>query len=136
MAHFGPPVAAATSNDPLFRMRVYQIAKDLLKSAWFDAKTLSNDPTTQQMSGQMYAAIGSICANITEGYSRSSGIDRARFFEYALGSTRESMTWYEAGRPLLGDVVLTRLNDLEEIRRLLLAIIPRERAKRGRLQKQ
>ena len=46
------------------------------------------------------------------------------------------MTWYEAGRPVLGEVVGTRLNDLEEIRRLLLAIIPRERAKRGRLQKQ
>ena len=60
-------------------MRVYQIAKDLLNSAWFDAKTLSGDPITQQMSGQMYAAIGSICANITEGYSRSSGTDRARF---------------------------------------------------------
>ena len=135
MSHFGPPVAATTSNDPLFRMRVYQIARDLLQTSWFDAKTLSGDPTTQQISGQMYAAIGSICANITEGYSRSSGLDRARFFEYALGSARESMTWYEAARPLLGDVVLTRLNDLEEIRRLLLAIIPRERAKRGRLAK-
>ena len=41
-----------------------------------------------------------------------------------------------AARPVLGDVVLTRLNDLEEIRRILLAIIPRERARRGRLQKQ
>jgi four helix bundle protein len=136
MSHFGPPIAATTSNDPLFRMRVYQIAKDLLHSAWFDAKTLTNDQATQQIAGQLYAAIGSICANIGEGYSRSSGIDRARFFEYALGSARESMTWYEAGRPLLGEVVVTRLNDLEEVRRLLLAIIPRERARRGRLTKQ
>ena len=45
------------------------------------------------------------------------------------------MTWYEAARPLLGEVVIDRLNDLEEIRRLLLAIIPRERANRGRLRK-
>ena len=56
-------------------------------------------------------------------------------FEYALGSVREGIAWYEAARPLLGDVVLSRLNDLEELRRLLLAIIPRERAKRGRLGK-
>ncbi|MFL5551384.1 MAG: four helix bundle protein [Gemmatimonadaceae bacterium] len=136
MSHFGPPVAAATSNDPLFRMRAYQIAKDLLQRAWLDAKALGADPVTQKMSGQLYAAVGSISANIGEGYSRSSGIDRSRIFEYALGSVRESMTWYEAARPMLGDVVLTRLNDLEEIRRLLLAIIPRERARRGRLGKE
>jgi four helix bundle protein len=136
MSHFGPPVAVASSNDPLFRMRAYQIAKDLLQAAWLDAKTLSGDPVTQQMSGQLYAAIGSISANIGEGYSRSSGIDRSRIFEYALGSVRESMTWYQAAQPVLGDVVLTRLNDLEEVRRLLLAIIPRERARRGRLTKQ
>ena len=135
MSHFGPPVAAATSNDPLFRMRAYQIAKDLLGTAWLDAKTLSDDRITQKMSGQLYAAVASISANIGEGYSRSTGIDRARVFEYALGSVRESMTWYEAARPLLGDVVLTRLNDLEELRRLLLAIIPRERAKGSRLAK-
>jgi len=136
MSHFGPPVAAASSNDPLFRMRAYQIAKDLLQAAWLDAKTLSGDPVTQKISGQLYAAIGSISANIGEGYSRSSGIDRSRIFEYALGSVRESMTWYQAAQPVLGDVVLTRLNDLEEVRRLLLAIIPRERARRGRLTKQ
>jgi four helix bundle protein len=135
MSHFGPPVAAATSNDPLFRMRAYQVAKDLLQVAWLDAKTLSGDPVTRKMSGQLYAAIGSISANIGEGYSRSTGVDRARMFEYALGSVREGMAWYEAARPLLGDVVLARLNDLEELRRLLLAIIPRERAKGGRLAK-
>jgi four helix bundle protein len=136
MSHFGPPVSATTSNDPLFRMRAYQIATDLLQAAWLDAKTLSDDPVTQKMSGQLYAAIGSISANIGEGYSRSTGIDRARMFEYALGSVREGIAWYEAAKPLLGDVVLARLNSLEEIRRLLLAIIPRERAKPGRLAKQ
>ena len=136
MSHFGPPVAAATSNDPLFRMRAYQVAKDLVQVAWIDAKALSGDPVTQKMAGQLYAAIGSISANIGEGYSRSTGIDRARIFEYALGSVREGIAWYVAARPLLGDVVITRLDDLEELRRLLLAIIPRERAKPGRLAKQ
>jgi four helix bundle protein len=136
MSHFGPAVEAGTSNDPLFRMRAYQIAVDLMQTAWLDAKTLGGDPITQRMSGQLYAAIVSISANIGEGYSRSSGLDRARIFEYALGSVRESMTWYEAARPLMGEAVLTRLNDLEEIRRLLLAIIPRERARRGRLAKE
>ncbi len=97
---------------------------------------LSDDSVTRAIAGQLHAAVGSISANIGEGYSRSSGVDRSRLFEYALGSVRESMTWYNAAGPILGDVVLTRLNDLEEIRRILLAVIPRERARRTRLQKQ
>jgi four helix bundle protein len=67
-------------------------------------------------------------ANIAEGYSRSSGRDRARIFEYALGSARECMAWYESAEPVLSaTIVRERLDTLEEIRRLLLAIIPRER---------
>ena len=77
---------------------------------------------------QLYAAIGSISARLAEGYSRSSGRDRARIFEYALGSTRESIEWYQSGQPVLGrEITTARLNKLEEIRRLLLATIPRER---------
>ncbi|HLA14133.1 MAG TPA: hypothetical protein VJZ25_03840, partial [Gemmatimonadaceae bacterium] len=57
-----------------------------------------------------------------------SGRDRARIFEYALGSVRETMTWYESAAPVLGtQLVRERLDTLEEIRRLLLAIIPPER---------
>ncbi|MGI8403076.1 MAG: four helix bundle protein [Gemmatimonadaceae bacterium] len=129
MSHFGPAVAYETANDPLFRMRAYRLAMDLLDAAWQDAKILSEDPVTQRIAGQLYSAVGSIGANLGEGYSRSSGKDRSRIFEFALGSVRESINWYKAGRPVLGEVVGTRLNDLEEIRRLLLAIIPRERGK-------
>ena len=102
---------------------------DLLEAAWQDAKILSADPVTERIAGQLYAAVGSIGANLGEGYSRSSGKDRSRIFEFALGSVRESINWYQAGRPVLGEIVSSRLNDLEEIRRLLLAIIPRERGK-------
>ena len=109
-------------------MRAYQLARSLLADAWSDAERLRHHRVTEKVAGQLYAAVGSIAANIGEGYSRSSGRDRARIFEYALGSVRECMTWYESAKPLLGaDLVSERLNNLEEIRRLLLAIIPRER---------
>lgn len=94
-----------------------------------DAKALGGEPGTERIAGQLYAAVSSIGANIGEGYSRSSGKDRARIFEFALGSVRESIHWYRASRPVLGESVTTRLNTLEEIRRLLLAIIPRERGR-------
>jgi four helix bundle protein len=109
-------------------MRAYQLARELLAESWSDAERLQHHRMTEKISGQLYAAIGSIGANLGEGYSRSSGRDRARIFEYALGSVRESMSWYASAQPVLGaEVVRGRLDKLEEIRRLLLAAIPRER---------
>ena len=82
------------------------------------------------LAGQLYAAVCSIAANVSEGYSRSSGKDRARIFEFALGSVRESMCWYQSSLPVLGGAaVADRRCRLEEMRRLLLAIIPRERGR-------
>ena len=121
-------LATPDSRDPIARMRVYQLAAELVVEAWPDAEELSRHPMTQKVCDQLYSAVGSIEANIADGYSRSSGKDRCRFFEYALSSARESVTWYRAARPILGpDVTTKRWEKLEEIRRLLLAIIPLER---------
>ena len=119
----------AESRDPLLRMRTYLLACELLEDAWTDAEKLKHDPATEKVAGQLYSAIGSIAANLAEGYAHSSGRDRARIFEYALGSARESIVWYRAGRPVLTGVTASRLDKLEEIRRMLMAIIPRERGK-------
>ncbi|MEO7822052.1 MAG: four helix bundle protein [Gemmatimonadaceae bacterium] len=109
-------------------MRAYRLATELLADAWNDAEGLRQHRVTEKVAAQLYSAVGSIAANLGEGYSRSSGRDRARIFEYALGSVRESMTWYRSGEPVLGaEVARARHDKLEEIRRLLLAIIPRER---------
>ena len=124
-----PPISEKTSNDPLARMRVYQLARELLEEAKVDAVALAANTVTEKIAPQLFAAIGSIAANLAEGYSRSSGKDRARIFEIALGSTRESMIWYHAGMATLGEITQERLDKLEQIRRLLLAIIPRERGK-------
>jgi four helix bundle protein len=109
-------------------MRAYQLARELSEVSWADAEKLKKHRVTDRVAGQLYAAVASVGANIAEGYGRSSGRERARFFEYALGSVRESMTWYRTGKPVLGEVISNeRLDKLEHIRRLLLAIIPRER---------
>ncbi len=102
-----------------------------------DAEQLVRTPITFKIAGQLYYAAGSIGANIAEGYSRASGKDRARYFEYSLGSTRETMSWYRSSIPILGEeTVERRLDCLEEIRRMLSAIIPRERDKTLRQQRQ
>ena len=124
------PVSADDSQDPLKRMKAYQIAEALMPDAYKDAKLLLADGVTQEIAPQLYASVCGIEANIGEAYSRSSGKDRALKFEYALGEVRESMSWYKGGKPVLGEeITKDRRDRLEEIRRLLLAIIPRERGK-------
>jgi len=122
--------AREPSRDPLARMRVYQIARELVSDCWDDARLLRADPLTLEISGQLYSSVSSIPANLGEGYSRSSGKDRARIFEYSLGSVRECMEWYRAAQPVIGaERTTNRLDRLEEMRRMLLAIIPRERGR-------
>ena len=81
-----------------------------------------------KVSDQLYRALGSISANIAEGFSRSSRKDQARFFEYALGSARESRDWYFKSRNLLGEAVCEhRMQLITQIIRLLLTMIPLNR---------
>jgi len=125
-----PRVPEPDRPDPLTRMTVHQLAVKLREDSWSDLETISTNPVTVEVAGQMYKSIGSIAANIAEGYSKSSGPDRARSFEYALGSARETVEWYGSTRAVLGDpIVNARLNILGDIRRLLVAIIPRERVR-------
>src|SRR3954471_17018382 len=117
-------------GDPLQRMRAYRLACELVSESWIDAERLSHHRTMEKVSGQLYAAVGSVAANLGEGYAHSSGKDRARIFEYALGSARESIAWFHSAEPILGsEVVAMRVEKLDEIRRLLMATIPRERGR-------
>ncbi|MCS7265353.1 MAG: four helix bundle protein [Armatimonadetes bacterium] len=87
------------------------------------------DRRTVSLADQLFRALGSISANIAEGFSRGTGRDRARFYEYALGSARESRDWYFKVRHVLGNgIVNDRINLLTEIIRLLLTMIPQQRS--------
>jgi four helix bundle protein len=121
-------IPAAISLDPLWKMKVYRLALFLNDLTWHDVTKLAGDSRTISLADQLYRAVSSIGANIAEGYSRRSGKDRTRFYEYALGSARESRHWYFAARQLLPEQVIThRLELLAEIARLLIFIIPQER---------
>jgi four helix bundle protein len=65
-----------------------------------------------------------------EGYSHASGKDQARFYEYALGSSREARDWYFKSRYALSqDVATHRMNLLAEIIRQLSIMVPKYRGK-------
>ena len=121
-------VPSELKNDPLWRMEVYRLAVFVSVLAWADVSRLAKDKRTVSLSDQLYRAIGSVGANVAEGYSRRSGKDQARFYEYALGSAREARGWYYQGRHVLSEAVATyRIKLLTRIIRLLLTIIPVER---------
>jgi four helix bundle protein len=117
------------TGDSLWKMEAYRLALFAADVGWCDVTKLTTDRRTLDLAGQLYRALGSIAANISEGYSRGSGRDRARFYEYALRSARESRGWYYKGRYVLGDSVTEhRLKLLTQIVRLLLAMVPDQRA--------
>lgn len=116
------------SEDSLWRVTAFRLAVELAEYAWDDCVVLSNRPVTRSIATQLLKAAGSIGAHIAEGYSRSSGPDRVRFFEYALGSARESRRWYRVVRHALAhDSVERQIRLLTRVCQLLLATIPTDR---------
>jgi four helix bundle protein len=116
------------TEDSLWKMEAYRLALFAADLAWCDCTKLMQDKRTRGLAGQLYEAVGSIGANLSEGYSRGTGKDRARFYEYSLGSARESRTWYYDGRHILGETVTQhRLRFLSQLIRLLLSMVPEQR---------
>ena len=116
------------TQDLLWKVEAYRLALFASDLGWYDVTKLAKDKRTQDLAGQLYRSLGSECANIEEGYSKASKRDRARFYEYALGSARESRGWYYRGRFVLQERVTRHRIQLQtQIIRLLLTMIPEQR---------
>ena len=121
-------VPESVKADVLWKVTVYRLALLLADLGWHDTTRLVQDRRTVALADQLYRAVGSISANIAEGYSRGTSKDRARFYEYALGSARESRDWYYKARYILTEQITQhRFQLLTDIIRLLLTMIPQQR---------
>jgi four helix bundle protein len=117
-------------GDSLWRLEVYRLALFASDVAWQDALVLNKISLTRSLADQLYRAVCSISANIPEGYSRSTGKDRARFLEYSLGSAREARDWYfKSHHTLKEEVVNHRINLLTQIIKMLSVLTPSQRQK-------
>jgi four helix bundle protein len=117
-------------QDSLWKVTAYRYAAFLSDLCWQDVSTLMNDRRTLALADQLYRSVCSVGANLAEGYSRSTGRDRALFYQYALGSARESRDWYYKARFVVGQEVFEkRAKLLTEIIRLLLTMIPQQRGR-------
>ena len=123
-------VPSDITQDPLWKLDVYRMALFASEIGWQDVTTLHKNQLTRDLSSQLIRALDSISANIAEGYSRSTGKDRARFMEYALGSARESRDWYYKSRRVLREEVVNhRINLLTQIVKILSVLVPTQRKK-------
>lgn len=114
-------------NDAVWSLKVYRIALFAADLSWFDIKPIL-DKKLFSLSDQLYRSIGSVSANIAEGYSRRSHKEQARFYEIALGSTREGKDWYFKSRHILGNkVAFYRIKILTKVAKLLLTMINERR---------
>jgi four helix bundle protein len=123
-------IPSEMTADSLWKMDAYRLALFAADLGWYDATKLMHDKRTLDLSNQLYRALGSISANLAEGYSRGTGRDRARFYEYALGSTRESRDWYYKSRHILEhEVTDHRIHLLTCLVQLILVMVPQQRGR-------
>ena len=124
---------SVVTSDAVWRLGVYRLALYAHALAYEDAAILARDGTTRLVAGQVERSMGSIAANVAEGFSRNSRRDRARLYEYALCSAREAVVWYVGARNVLGEQrVLEVLEVLQHIRRQLITAVQDQRRRAGR----
>ena len=116
------------TEDPLWRLDVYRLSLFIADIGWEDVVLLNKNNLTRDAADQIIRSLNSISANIAEGYSRSTGKDRARYFEYSLGEAREARDrYFKVRRVLKPDVVLHRIRILTQIVKILNAFVPAQR---------
>ena len=121
-------VPSLITNDPIWKLEVYRLALFAGDIGWNDVLTLSKNNLMRSVADQLHRSLGSISANLTEGYSRSKGLDRARFFEFSLGSARESRDWYYKSRHVLpAEVVKHRMELITKVISMLAPMISHQR---------
>jgi len=92
-------VPAEITNDPIWKLEVYRLALFAEDIGWNDILALSKNRLMWEVADQLHRLLGSISANLTEWYSRSRGLDRARFSRFP---------WVRRGRAETGITKLDR----------------------------
>lgn len=120
-------VPAYLKNDPIWKLDVYKFALFVDDLGQYDLLLLKK-AHIYDIADQLKRSLNSISANLTEGFSRSTGPAKAKFLEYSLGSARESREWYYKSRNVLKpNVINHRTEYLTRIVAMLTAMIPNQR---------
>lgn len=102
--------------DRLEEIEFYKKSIELWDEFWNDAETLMRDPRGKEMARQMTRSVGSISANIEEGYGRGFGKEYPQFLRISRGSARESKGWYRKSKFILNEnIIIKRIELLDAI---------------------
>jgi four helix bundle protein len=112
----------------MWRLPAFRIALFLAGIARRDVKLLLRTGAPRHTIDQLERSVSSIKANISEGYSKFSGKERARYYETALCSAREAREWYrDVGSWLGRSAAEERGMLLTRVIKILTVAIPEER---------
>lgn len=112
------------SEDRLDEIKFYQKVNELWDLCWNDTEILAKDFRGKEIAKQLIRSVGSISANIEEGYGRSFGKEYIHFLRISRGSTRESKGWYKKSKFLLEQNLITeRTKILSEITAMITTTI-------------
>jgi four helix bundle protein len=127
-------VHADIKGDSLWLVEAYRLSLYLADLAWKDANALAKDRRMFDVADQLRRATRKIGASIAEGYSRDTGKGRSTYYEYGLGSARESRDWYFKSKFVLpAAVVQHRICLCTQIAKLTLTMISTERRRNRRV---
>lgn len=103
-------------HDALEKVQFYQLAVSLWEECWIDTEILMKDMRGKEIARQLIRSVGSIAANIEEGYGRGFGKEYPHFLRIARGTARESKGWYQrAGYLLQREHIAGRVEKLDAI---------------------
>ncbi len=95
-------------KDRLDEIRFYQLSLELWDECWGDSEVLLKDVRGKELTKQLIRCVGSISANIEEGYGRGFGKEYPQFLRISRGSARESKGWYRKSKFLLNETLITQ----------------------------
>jgi hypothetical protein len=96
-------------------MEAYRLALFACEVGWYDVTELLKDKRTVGIADQLYRSLGSISANLAEGYSHHTG---------------KSRDWYYKSHHVLKEPVAAhRIALVTQIVKLLLVMVPQQHGK-------
>ena len=122
-------VPQAIRQEVVWEFYPYPKALFLFDLCWHDCEKLLRDTRGRRVANQLIDSVGSVSANMEEGYGRGLATKEFRqFLRYSVASAKEAKGWYFRGRHLLpAKVVEHRLQILSEIIALTLTEIKKQR---------
>ena len=117
------------SQEALDNFGAYRKAMELFDLVVQDMEALRRDPRCWKLISQQVASADSICANIDEGFGKSSSVEYARFLDISRGSARETRGRYcRMKHWLAAELIAHRVGLLDEIIGILTKSIIRLRS--------